>query len=110
MGMACGVGETVMPFFSEHSSYALNFPGSADTGGRYDYRGAAINIWSHSWINDATHHDSTIIGSFYVHWADANCIYEVECDCGFALADLQHELALLEEAALGYVKHGVRRQ
>ena len=83
--------------------------GDVDKGGRYDARGAALNIWSHFWINDATHHDSSIIGSFYVHWADAHCIYAVECDHGFDLADLQHELALLEEAALGYVKHGVRR-
>jgi hypothetical protein len=82
--------------------------GDVDKGGRYDARGAAINIWSHSWHNDATHHDSTIIGSFYVTWADENRIYEVECDAGFDLADLRHELALLEVAALGYVKHGVR--
>jgi hypothetical protein len=79
-----------------------------DVGGRYDRRFGAINVWSHAWINDATRHDSEIIGTWYVHWADANCIYQIECDEGFDLADLLHEPALLEEKALGRIKHGRR--
>lgn len=79
-----------------------------DEGGRYDRRGGAINVWSHHWGNEATKHDSETVGTFYVHWADQNCIYQVECDEGFELDDLLHELALLEEKALGYVKHGKR--
>ncbi len=41
-----------------------------EQGGRYDKRGGAINVWSHSWINNATRHDSETIGTFYVHWLD----------------------------------------
>ena len=77
-----------------------------ETGGRYDRRGGAINVWSHAWINEATRHDSETIGTFYVHWADDNCIYQIECDEGFSLDDLLLELAVLEQKALGYVKHG----
>ena len=79
-----------------------------DTGGRYDRRGGAINVWSHPWTNDAMRHDSEIIGTLYVHWAEENRIYMIECDAGFALVDFLHELALLEEKAFGYVKHGRR--
>lgn len=80
-----------------------------DEGGRYDRRGGAINVWSHAWTNEATRHDSETIGTWYVHWSDENRIYQIECDAGFELADLLHELALLEEKALGYHKHGVKR-
>jgi hypothetical protein len=80
-----------------------------EKGGRYNRRGAAIIVWSHPWTTDATRHDSDTIGTFYVRWADENCIYRIECNAGFALADLLHELALLEAAALGYRKHGVTR-
>ncbi len=82
--------------------------GDVDNGGRYDRRGAAINVWSHHWGNEATKHDSETIGTFYVHWAEENCIYQIECDEGFDLADLLHELAILEQKALGRVKHGRR--
>lgn len=77
-------------------------------GGRYDRRGGAINIWSHPWTNEAMRHDSETIGTLYVHWADENRIYMIECDEGFELVDLLHELAILEQKALGYVKHGQR--
>ena len=80
-----------------------------EKGGRYDRRGAAIVVWSHAWTTDATRHDSETIGTFYVRWADDNCIYRIECDRGFDLEDLLHELATLEDTALGYRKHGVKR-
>jgi len=80
-----------------------------DAGGHYDPRSGAIIIWSHHWLNEATKHDSETLGTFYVHWAEDNCIYQVECDRGFTLADLLHELAVLEEKALGEVKHGQKR-
>jgi hypothetical protein len=80
-----------------------------EKGGRYDRRAAAINVWSHAWTTDATRHDSDTIGTFYVCWGDDNCLYRIECDPTFALADLLHELAILEECALGYRKHGVQR-
>jgi len=83
--------------------------GDVDTGGRYDRRGAAINVWSHPWTTDATRHDSETIGTWYVTWADDNCIDQIECDAGFDLTDLLHELAVLEDIALGYRKHGVKR-
>ena len=78
-----------------------------ESGGRYDRRFGAINVWSHSWINEATRHDSATIGSFYVSWI-ANRISRIECDEGFDLADLLHELAILEEKALGQMKYGRR--
>jgi hypothetical protein len=80
-----------------------------DNGGRYDRRGAAINVWSHPWTTTATRYDSETIGTFYVHWADENRIYQIECDAGFDLEDLLHELAVLEETALGAGKHGRKR-
>jgi hypothetical protein len=83
--------------------------GDVDQGGRYDRRGAAITVWSHPWTTDATRHDSATIGTFSVTWADENCLYQIECDTGFDLTDLFHELAVLEETALGYRKHGVKR-
>jgi hypothetical protein len=80
-----------------------------EAGGRYDRRFGAINVWSHSWINEATRHDSETIGSFYVNWSEDR-LYHIECDEGFGLDDLLHELGILEEKALGYVKHGIRER
>lgn len=77
-----------------------------EAGGRYDARSAAINVWSHSWINAATRHDSETIGTFYFWWGDRNCLYQIECDEGFSLDDLLLELGTLEKKALGRVKHG----
>jgi hypothetical protein len=76
-----------------------------DTGGRYDRRFGALNVWSHHWMHEATRHDSETIGSFYVNWIDER-ISRIECEEGFDLADLLHELAILEEKALGRIKHG----
>jgi hypothetical protein len=75
-------------------------------GGRYDARGGAIHIWSHHWVHLATRNESEIMGSFYVNWMDET-IQRIECDEGFGLDDLLHELAMLERKALGYVKHGI---
>ena len=80
-----------------------------DKGGRYDRRGAAIMVWSHHWTTPATGYDSETIGTFYVQWADDNRIYQIACDAGFDLGDLLHELAVLEETALGFRKHGKKR-
>jgi hypothetical protein len=79
-----------------------------DHGGHYDCRGGAIHVWSHPWTNAATRYDSAPIGAFYVNWLTER-IDRIETDEGFALADLLHELALLEEKALGETKHGVYR-
>jgi hypothetical protein len=83
--------------------------GDVEKGGRYEQRGAAINVWSHPWHTDATRYDSEMLGTFYVQWAGENCLYQITCDAGFDLADLLHELAVLEETALGYRKHGRKR-
>ena len=85
--------------------FALANREDVEKRGRYDARGGAINVWSHHWANEATRHDSDTIGTFYVHWADENCIYQIECDEGFALGDLLVELGTLELKALGQVKH-----
>jgi len=75
--------------------------GDVDTGGRYDRRGAAINVGSHPWTTAATRDDSETIGTFSVQWADNNGIYRIACAAGFDLADLLHELAVLKGIALG---------
>jgi hypothetical protein len=77
----------------------------AERGGHYDARSAAINVWSHHWLNDATHEESETIGTFYVHW-DPPILWEIETDEGFSLEDLMVELGRLELRALGRVKHG----
>ena len=79
-----------------------------ESGGRYTHGGGAINVWSHHWQTPETRYDSEIIGTFYIYWADENRIYEIECDQGFSLDDLLHELAILEEKAFGRIKHGKR--
>ena len=38
-----------------------------EAGGRYDARAAAINIWTHAWINEATRSESETIGTLYFH-------------------------------------------
>ena len=39
-----------------------------EQGGRHDARSAAINVWSHHWLNAATQEASETIGTFYFHW------------------------------------------
>ena len=53
-----------------------------EQGGRYDARSAAINVWSHHWLNDATQEASETIGTFYVHW-EPPVLWEIETDEGF---------------------------
>ena len=76
-----------------------------ERGGHYDARSAAINVWSHHWLNAATQEASETIGTFYVPW-DPLVLWEIETDEGFSLDDLMQELGRLELQALGYVKHG----
>jgi hypothetical protein len=48
---------------------------------------------------------STLVGNFYVNWITYT-LQHIECAEGYDLADLLHELAILEQQALGCVKHG----
>jgi hypothetical protein len=77
-----------------------------EQGGRYDARSAAINVWSHHWLYNATREESEVIGTFYVRWGDAPALWAIETDEGFSLEDLMQELWRLELQALGWVKHG----
>jgi hypothetical protein len=88
-----------------HALFDLADDEDVEKGGRYDARGGAIHIWSHHWAHQATRAESEMMGSFYANWMDET-IGRIECDEGFALDDLLHELAILEQKALGYVKHG----
>jgi hypothetical protein len=76
-----------------------------ERGGHYDARSAAINVWSHHWLNDATHEASEISGTYYFHW-EPLARWEIESDEGFSLEDLMQALGRLELNALGRVKHG----
>jgi hypothetical protein len=53
-------------------------------------------------------YDSSLLGAFYVSWLEER-MYRIETDASFDLADLLHELAMLEVKALGETKHGVER-
>jgi hypothetical protein len=77
-----------------------------ECGGCYDARSAAINLWSHHWLNPATRMESEILGTFYVRWTDPPTLWQIECEAGFGLEDLMAALGRLELAALGRVKHG----
>jgi hypothetical protein len=76
-----------------------------ERGGRYDARSAAINVWSHHWLNPATREESETVGTFYFRW-DEPALDEIETDEGFTLEDLLRELGTLELQAFGRVKHG----
>jgi hypothetical protein len=76
-----------------------------EQGGHYDARSAAINVWSHHWLNDATRAESDIVGSWYFRW-EPPTLWEIETDEGFSLGDLMQALGRLELQALGRVKHG----
>lgn len=106
------------------TKYGANFPYARDEllalfkcaqqedveqGGRYDSRGSVLRVWSHPWHTPAMRDESTLVGSFYVNWLTER-LSQIEWDEGFELADLLHELALLEEKALAAVKHGRKRQ
>jgi hypothetical protein len=79
--------------------------GDVEHGGRYDARGGVLYVWSHAWRTQALREESTLVGSFYFDWLTDSLVH-MEWDEGFELADLLYELALLEEQALGAVKHG----
>jgi hypothetical protein len=76
-----------------------------ERGGHYDARSAAINVWSHHWLNDATQEESETLGTFYFHW-EPPALWEIETDEGFSLEALMVEFGRLELRALGRVKHG----
>jgi hypothetical protein len=80
-----------------------------DQGGRYKAGDGAVHVWSHPWRTQALREESALVGSFYVNWQSER-LAQIEWDEGFELADLLHELALLEEQALGAVKHGRKRE
>jgi hypothetical protein len=86
--------------------FAYAWEHDVEKGGRYDARSAAVNLWSHHWLNPATREESEIIGTFYVHWRPLPLLYAIETEADFALEDLMQELGFLELMALGYVKHG----
>ena len=88
--------------------FAVATKEDVDHRGHYECRGGAIYVWSHPWSNPATRYDSVTIGALYVNWLEER-ISRIETDEGFELADLLHELAVLEEKALGDTKHGAYR-
>jgi hypothetical protein len=89
--------------------FAFAHEADVERGGRYDARGGVIHVWTHRWDHPATREESELIGSFYANWVEES-VWMIECEQGFSLADLLYELAVLEEQALGDVKHGRQRQ
>ena len=85
--------------------FACAQAGDVEHGGRYDARGGVLYVWSHAWRTQALRDESTWVGSFAFDWLTDSLVH-IEWDEGFELADLLYELALLEEQALGEVKHG----
>ena len=79
--------------------------GDVEHGGRYDARSGLLYIWSHAWRTPALRDESTLVGYLYFDWL-TDRLTQIEWDEGFELADVLHELALLEEQTLGAVKHG----
>jgi hypothetical protein len=88
-----------------HALFDVANAKDVEQGGRCDARGGAIHVWSHHWVHPATRDESARMGSFYMNWLNET-IWRIESDEGFALDDLLHERAILEQKALGYVKHG----
>ena len=79
--------------------------GDVTKGGRCVTGGAAINVWTHPW-NMKMMQESSIMGTFYLRFADRIGIARVLCEEGFSLDDLLNELALLEVQAFGVVRQG----
>ena len=88
--------------------FAVATKEDVDLGGHYHCHSGAIHVWSHPWNHAAVRYDSSLLGAFYVSWLEER-IYRIETDASFDLADLLHELAMLELKALGETKHGVER-
>jgi hypothetical protein len=89
--------------------FACAQAGDVERGGRSDARGGVLHIWSHPWRTQVLRDESTLVGSLYFEWL-TDRLTQIEWDAGFDLADLLYELALLEEHALGEVKHGQWRK
>jgi hypothetical protein len=85
--------------------FACAQAGDVEHGGRYDARSGVLYIWSHPWSTQALRDESTLVGNLSFDWL-SDCLAQIEWDAGFELADLLHELALLEEQALGEIRHG----
>jgi hypothetical protein len=85
--------------------FACAQAGDVEHSGRYDARGGVLHVWSHAWSTQALRDESTLVGSLYFDWL-TDRLAQIEWDEGFERADVLHELALLEEQALGEVKHG----
>ena len=88
--------------------FAIATQEDVDLGGHYQYHGGAIHLWSHPWNNAAIRYDTSPLGALYVSWLEER-IDRIETEEGFDLADLLHELAMLELKALGDIKHRVER-
>jgi hypothetical protein len=84
--------------------FRIVYEEDVDRGGYYDARSAAINLWSHHWQQPATWDESTLMGTFYFHWAPPE-LWQIETEEGFSLEDLMQALGRLELKALGRVKH-----
>jgi hypothetical protein len=89
--------------------FACAQAGDVEHSGRYDARGGVLHVWSHPWITPALRDESTLVGRLYFDWL-TDRLTQMEWEEGFECADVLHELALLEEQALGQVKHGQWRK
>ena len=89
-----------------HALFYVASGEDVEKGGRYYVRGRVINVWSDPWIQSTKSDESKMMGSFFVNWIDET-IRRIDCQEGFSLNNLLGELAMLEQKALGYVKHGV---
>ena len=83
---------------------AVNRGGRYEMDVRIDY--VTITVWTTSQVTDGEKAESTIMGVFYVVLAEENCIYEIEVAEDYTVEDIFHELAILEEEALGRTIHG----
>jgi hypothetical protein len=88
--------------------FAVATKEDVDLGGHYSCQGGAIHVWSHPWNHAAARYDSSPLGALYVNWMEER-IYRIETAEEFDLADLLHELAMLELKALGSTRNGVER-
>jgi hypothetical protein len=88
--------------------FAIATQEDVDLGGHYHCHSGAIQLWSHPWNHAAVRDDSSPLGALYVNWLEER-LDRIETEEEFDLADLLHELAMLELKALGDIKHGVER-
>ena len=77
--------------------------------GRYDVRRPPrLNIWTHTWTNQACRAESTLMFSLDFDW-NTTSLMSVMLQPGFNWAIFLDELARLETAALGDVVYGKHR-